>query len=94
MNKTMQTVIQGQHCGPLVFRNYVIDGIVYADFNEWVERGKDFCNLPSSSIHSTGKVFDRDDPAEFRRECVKWLYERERSEFPPVAVLATRIDNG
>lgn len=94
MNKAMQTVIQGQHCGPLVFRNYAIDGIVYADFNEWIEQGKDFCNLPLSSVHSTGRVYDGDDPAEFRRECVRWLYKRERSKCPPVAVLATGGDNG
>lgn len=102
-NKELQTVIRGQHCGRLVFKNrtcvptglgtrYVIDGIVYADFDEWIQADRDFRNLPSSSIHSTGKVFDREDPAEFRRECVKWLYERERKECPPVAVLATAKD--
>jgi len=30
-----------------------------------------------------------DDPAEFRRRCIKWLLRKAKSDHPPVAVLAT-----
>ena len=94
----MQTVISGQQTGRLIFfiEDFMdVHFVVYASFDRWLLAGRDTNNLPKSCVKSTDISprdeygYPLDDPAEFRRRCIKWLLRKAKSDHPPVAVLAT-----
>ena len=101
--KVMQTVIKGQQSERLIFfvENFMdVHFVVYAPFEEWLLVDRDTNDLPMSYVKSTdissrdAHGYPLDDPAEFRRRCIKWLRKKERNDHPPVAVLATGNDDG
>jgi|9_EtaG_2_1085328.scaffolds.fasta_scaffold16804_4 hypothetical protein len=97
--KVMQTVIKGQQSERLIFfvENFMdVYRVVYAPFDRWLLADRDTDNLPMSCVTSTD-ISPRSEYAtlcsheDFRRRCIQWLREKERSDHPAVAVLATGV---
>lgn len=93
----MQTIIRSQQSGRLIFfvEDFMdVHFVLYAPFEEWLLADRNIADLPMSSVKGADINPDTDDPAEFRRRCIRWLRRKNHSDYPAVAVLATGAKNG